>query len=434
MLISKLAKKKSTKNTSKVKAKPPPPPQSEAPSINAYRPVRSAEQETNFLDQMLNNMDQIPVEAPPKRASRKRKPSPANSDREFSSPIKPGFKYRSYADLPSSDGPMDDGVPFTIEDSPHKRPRMEESDGEVMPTTQEFAQLGVASSSDEFDGVFTDFSDAELMELDEQPLKKEEKENSVPMKTSRPIQPTKKPDKPEAKPAWLSVYESLAVEPSEDTLSPVSGNSPSSNLSNISALEPDGSLRFFWLDYLELEGKLYFIGKLKDKTSGVWVSCCVTVENIERNIYILPRTKRVELVGEELVDTDIIPSEEDIHNDFDIIRKQLGIKSWRGKFVSRNYAFGEEDIPRGEAQWMKVVYGFHGASRSILLGVYPDGIFSEKQVPNNACSENISRIMGTSTNAFELLVLKRKIMGPCWIQIKNPQMDNKGVGLHFLCP
>jgi hypothetical protein len=31
--------------------------------------------------------------------------------------------------------------------------------------------------------------------------------------------------------------------------------------------------------------------------------------------------------------------------------------------------------------------------------------------------------LGTDTSAFELLVLKRKIMGPCWLEIKNPQID-----------
>jgi DNA polymerase alpha subunit A len=45
----------------------------------------------------------------------------------------------------------------------------------------------------------------------------------------------------------------------------------------------------------------------------------------------------------------------------------------------------------------------------------------------NSESPNIGRIFGTNTNAFELLVLKRKIMGPCWLQIKNPQIENKGV-------
>ena len=45
----------------------------------------------------------------------------------------------------------------------------------------------------------------------------------------------------------------------------------------------------------------------------------------------------------------------------------------------------------------------------------------------NAVSQNIAQILGTNTSAFELLVLKRRIMGPCWITIKNPVIDNKGV-------
>ena len=54
---------------------------------------------------------------------------------------------------------------------------------------------------------------------------------------------------------------------------------------------------------------------------------------------------------------------------------------------------------------------------------------SEPQVPMNACSPNILRLFGTNTSAFELFVLKRKIMGPCWLQIKKPQIDNKGVSI-----
>ena len=53
--------------------------------------------------------------------------------------------------------------------------------------------------------------------------------------------------------------------------------------------------------------------------------------------------------------------------------------------------------------------------------------FTEPVVPMTACSQNIAQIFGTNTTAFELLVLKRKIMGPCWIQIKHQVVDNKGV-------
>lgn len=212
-----------------------------------------------------------------------------------------------------------------------------------------------------------------------------------------------------AKPSWLSVYDSLNVE-SQDSLGPIAA-SYSSNAADIAALEEDGSFRFFWLDYLELDGKLYFIGKMKDKKTGVWLSCCVTVENLQRNLFCLPREKRVEQDEDgDFYDTDIVPTLQDVYADFELIRKELRIKTWRAKFVKRKYAFGEKDVPRNETQWLKVVYGFN-----------------EPQVPMKAESPNIARIFGTNTNGFELLVLKRKIMGPCWLQVKKPVIDQKGV-------
>jgi DNA polymerase alpha subunit A len=51
----------------------------------------------------------------------------------------------------------------------------------------------------------------------------------------------------------------------------------------------------------------------------------------------------------------------------------------------------------------------------------------EPQITKDVSSPNFARVFGTNTSAFELLVLKRKIMGPCWLQIKNPEIDNKGV-------
>ena len=142
----------------------------------------------------------------------------------------------------------------------------------------------------------------------------------------------------------------------EDTLGPLNTISiPSMNSNNVDALEADGSMRFFWPDYLEHDGKLYFIWKLKDKTSGLWVSSLSLC--IERNLFVPPRERRVEQDDDgNIHETDVVPKPEDVHDDFDMIRK---IKSCRAKFVKRNYAFGEKDVPRGESQWLKVVYGFH---------------------------------------------------------------------------
>lgn len=361
MLTRRIAKKKG-KDASKPKARPPPP---AAPSISAYRPVVSAEQEDDFMSSILGTMDTLPAST--STFTRKRKPSPEYDYSSSSSPVHYGGstlrRKASYGDT-SSDGLIDDdatGVPSSddLYMSPKKRVKVADN-GAMTPAAERLAQLDV----DDYDSAFDDVDMDAFMDVDEEvngkpPVKSEPKDvkiNKIPVPAFSSVA-----KKEEAAPSWLSVYDSLSVaEP--DTLGPLaSSSSTTSAASNVSALEPDGSLRFFWLDYLELDGKLYFIGKLKDKVTGAWVSCCVTVEGIQRNLFVLPREKRVETDEDgEMFDTDIVPSPQDVHSDFEMIRKQIGVKSWRGKFVKRKYAFGEKDVPRGESQWMKVVYGFNG--------------------------------------------------------------------------
>jgi DNA polymerase alpha subunit A len=186
--------------------------------------------------------------------------------------------------------------------------------------------------ADDFD---IDADDA--MEVDEKP---------------KPVKETKKVE--DAVPAWLSVYDSLTVTTPDDAMGPIASSS-STESTTISALEPDGSLRFFWLEYLENEGLLYLVGKLKDKATNAWVSCCITVENMQRNIFILPRTKPDEF-GE-------VPERTDVFKDLDMLRVKTAISSWKSKFVQRSYAFGESDVPREKTEWLQVVYGFNGMSR-----------------------------------------------------------------------
>ena len=52
---------------------------------------------------------------------------------------------------------------------------------------------------------------------------------------------------------------------------------------------------------------------------------------------------------------------------------------------------------------------------------------TEQAIDSECSGKTFSRVFGTNTSAFELLVLKRKIMGPCWLQIKKPHAENKGV-------
>lgn len=66
-------------------------------------------------------------------------------------------------------------------------------------------------------------------------------------------------------------------------------------LDTVDALEDDGSLRFWWFDYVEPPGgKLMLVGKVKirkGKGAGKWTSAVVTVTGIKRKLYVLPRLK-----------------------------------------------------------------------------------------------------------------------------------------------
>ncbi|KAJ3888202.1 DNA polymerase family B-domain-containing protein [Lentinula edodes] len=389
------------KSKSKAKATAPPP---VAPSFNDYRKKVTADQENDFMLNLFGELDALPTNAPSLTKSRKRKTSPDYDASGNSSPA-PYRKRSSYTDA-SSDGPDDFyGAPSSDDflSSPRKRVKTEPEG--LLPATERLAQIDVKTDEDDFPGdeSFDDIDMDAFMAV----------EDDVDMKpvASVPVETSGMEHLDEKKPAsWLAVYDSLTVS-SEDPLGPLATNTSSIKSSDVSALEPDGSLRFFWVDYLEHQGELFFIGKLKDKKSGAWVSCCVAVKNLERNLFILPREKRAEQgEDDEWYDTDEVPELTDVYKDFDAIRSKRDIKKFKGKFVERQYAFGDPNIPRKKTTWMKVAYHF-----------------TDMEIPSDAQSPNIAKIFGTNTSAFELLVLKRKIMGPCWIQIRNPQIDNAGV-------
>jgi DNA polymerase alpha subunit A len=52
---------------------------------------------------------------------------------------------------------------------------------------------------------------------------------------------------------------------------------------------------------------------------------------------------------------------------------------------------------------------------------------AEPQLPLDCSGKTFSRVFGTNTSAFELFVLKRKIMGPCWLNIQEPEFSDKAV-------
>ncbi|RMD39560.1 hypothetical protein DV735_g5568, partial [Chaetothyriales sp. CBS 134920] len=148
-----------------------------------------------------------------------------------------------------------------------------------------------------------------------------------------------------------------------------SGKLPARNLHKMDcrdAIEEDGSLRFFWLDYTEVNDSLYLFGKVKQKSTAQYESAIVKVENILRKLYFLPRDHRVRngFATEEKVD---------MHN----VREEV------------------------------------------------DALMSKQNVPIRKTKafdlqgKTFSRVFGTNTALFEQFVMWKNVMGPCWLKIKD---------------
>jgi DNA polymerase alpha subunit A len=292
--------KKSAKNTSKpVKKAPPPPP----PDISAYRPVISAAKEEELMSDILSSMDAAPLPIP---KNRKRKSSPEYE--ASSSPLSSGSRFSTYRNSKLSNGftssdPPDEGTFPSSDDaplSPTKKLKVGDSRGvAVTPainqlTKMEFNTPGASNTS--FDDMTFDTDDMCMdLDLNINSTTALKKEPDIQIGANVPAPRLKlmvkdEEKKEDALPSWLSVHAALNV--TDDSVGTLDRHGPS-NSSNVSALEEDGSLRFYWIDYLELDGKVYFVGKVLDKQTKLYASCCVTVEGLERNLYVLPRNSRV---------------------------------------------------------------------------------------------------------------------------------------------
>lgn len=327
---------------------------------------------------LLGDMDNISAKPAPVK-SRKRKPEPepdyddgGSSPNLFSSTYRSKAKPTGYADADnSSDGPYDDGVGASSGDdyflSPKKKPRTEAPG--ITPAIERMGKLGVESGPEDADSSFDDIDMDAFMEIDEDELEDLKPKPRAKIEVDAEAKPLKPLNtnaggkkKLDDTPSWLSIYDSLKVTTDDSLGSGPTTPARTAAPTNLSVLEENGSLRFYWLDYLEHDGKLYFIGKTQDKKTKTWVSISVTVENLQRNLFVLPRERRMEEDEDtgEMYETDQVPELPEIYSDFDRLRRKAGIKAFKGKFVKRKYAFGEKDVPREEKQWLKVVYGFNG--------------------------------------------------------------------------
>ena len=179
--------------------------------------------------------------------------------------------------------------------------------------------------------------------------------------------------------------------------------------------KPEEFMQMYWIDGTEVRGTVYLFGKVAVQEGGAtrWVSACVSVGGCERNLFVLPRA-----TGEMHADGSAVRANmAELHQELTrmlvpaIIPRSEG-HGFRCKKVRRKYAFEVEDVPREETEYLKVVYSARHGVPSIAQ-----------------CNkgQSIQRIFGASSSPLELFLLKRKLMGPCWITIRNPKMLSDSV-------
>ncbi|KAJ2412770.1 DNA-directed DNA polymerase alpha catalytic subunit pol1 [Coemansia sp. IMI 209128] len=182
--------------------------------------------------------------------------------------------------------------------------------------------------------------------------------------------------------SWMEVQNAMATHrPATEAATPT-----------VSVAEevPAGDLRMYWIDAMEKNGNVYLFGKIPN--GATYQSCCVQVTKLERNIFLLPRINPA---------TDERYDALDVHRDFEQLATRRGVGEFACKPVERKYAFEIDSVP-ASAEYLKIVYDFE-----------------QPALPADISGTTFERAFGTTYSALELFLLKRRIMGPCWLEIRG---------------
>ncbi|XP_068206264.1 DNA polymerase alpha catalytic subunit-like [Palaemon carinicauda] len=170
-------------------------------------------------------------------------------------------------------------------------------------------------------------------------------------------------------------------------------------------------LRFYWLDAYEepfkQPGTVYLFGKVWIDSVQSYTSCCISVKKIERRVYLLPRVKRLNLKTHQETDNINLG---DVYNEFaSNITEKFSILEFKSRKTKKFYAFEKFEVPN-ESDYLEIRYSAD----------FP-------ALPMDLSGETFSHVFGTNTSSLELFLLERQIKGPCWLDVKLPQLPSPSV-------
>ncbi|KAJ1961736.1 DNA-directed DNA polymerase alpha catalytic subunit pol1, partial [Dipsacomyces acuminosporus] len=199
--------------------------------------------------------------------------------------------------------------------------------------------------------------------------------------------------------SWMDVQMEMAMNPevsNQQTTAPGTATSSQEDGTVAGAVPTAGDMLYlYWFDAMEKNGNIYLFGKVPtnpNDSSTTYQSCCVKISGLERNLFLLPRINP---------GTSERFSVLEVHSEFESKALNLGITKFGCKPVQRKYAFEIPGIPTA-AEYLKVIYGF---DQPALAADFSGTTFE--------CA------FGTTYSALELFLLKRRMMGPCWLAISG---------------
>ncbi|KAF7495442.1 DNA polymerase alpha catalytic subunit [Sarcoptes scabiei] len=169
-------------------------------------------------------------------------------------------------------------------------------------------------------------------------------------------------------------------------------------------------LNFYWFDAFHdasnarNSDKIYLFGKIYNSKIQKYSSCCVQVHNLEHRIFLLPREK---FLDDRVRNVQI----EDVHKEFsEEVAPQLKIKHFRCRKVFKKYAFDVDSIPF-EAEYLEISY-------PASMVQFPEKFMSGK---------TYRHVFGANSSILENFILDLNLMGPGWLELKNPQINDSPI-------
>jgi DNA polymerase alpha subunit A len=163
-------------------------------------------------------------------------------------------------------------------------------------------------------------------------------------------------------------------------------------------------------------GTLYLFGKVQapcqdgmEDEEPEFVSCCVKISKVDRNMYVVPRKMLQDPAGNDTDEPAEIVNLDNPNCVYHEFKRKMDAHRIpvagcvKGVPVKRFCTFDNADVPRGMHDCLKFKC--------------PAGVSS---LPKDTWSgQSYSHIVGAETSCVEQLLIRRKIMGPCWLRIGN---------------